>query len=106
VVSRILSRMIIYLEPPSPAASSGLYAESDEQPTLRHDSAALQRTGFTSRTGHPDWLWALTPLVSPLPGLLGHTGGIVSVALSLRSPAVAVSNRPALRCPDFPHPAF
>lgn len=32
-----------------------------------------------------------------------HTGGIVSVALSLQLPAVAVSNRPALRCPDFPH---
>ena len=28
--------------------------------------------------------------------------GIVSVALSLRSPAVAVSNRPTLCCPDFP----
>ena len=32
--------------------------------------------------------------------------GIVSVALSLRSPAVAVSNRPALCCPDFPHRCF
>jgi hypothetical protein len=31
--------------------------------------------------------------------------GFVSVALSLQSPAVAVSNHPALRCPDFPHPA-
>jgi hypothetical protein len=30
-------------------------------------------------------------------------GGIVSVALSLESPPVAVSNRPALCCPDFPH---
>ena len=29
-------------------------------------------------------------------------GGIVSVALSLRFPLVAVSNCPALRCPDFP----
>jgi len=61
--------MIIYLGPSSPAASSGSIAESGEQPTLRHDSAALQRTGFTFRTGHPDWLWALTPLVSPLPDL-------------------------------------
>jgi hypothetical protein len=34
---------------------------------------------------------------------LVHIGGFVSVALSLRSPAVAVSNRPALCCPDFPH---
>jgi len=29
-------------------------------------------------------------------------GGIVSVALSLGSPPVAVSNSPALCCPDFP----
>lgn len=36
---------------------------------FRHDLAALQRTGFTSHTGHPDWLSALTALVSPLPFL-------------------------------------
>ncbi len=62
---------------------------------------SLQQTGFTSRTGHPDWLCALTALVSPLPA---EAGGIVSVALSLGSPPVAVNNRPALRCPDFPLP--
>jgi len=63
----------------------------------------LQQTGFTSLSGHPERLCALTALVSPLPH---YCGGIVSVALSLRSPAVAVSNRPALCCPDFPHQAF
>lgn len=31
-----------------------------------------------------------------------NTGGIVSVALSLGSPPVAVSNCHVLRCPDFP----
>jgi len=34
-------------------------------------------------------LWALTPLFSPLPRRNSSVGGIVSVALSLRSPAVA-----------------
>src|SRR5207245_5887186 len=33
---------------------------------------------------------------------LRPAGGLVSVALSLQSPAVAVSNRPALCCPYFP----
>ena len=61
--------MIIYLELMLPSASSGAYAKSGEQPTLRRDLAALQQTGFTSRTGHPDWLCALTALVSPLPTL-------------------------------------
>lgn len=95
--------MIIYLGCMLPCTSCGVYASSGEQPTLRRDEAALQRTGFTSRTSHPDWLCALTALVSPLPSKLG---GIVSVALSLQLPAVAVSNRPALCCPDFPHPSF
>jgi hypothetical protein len=39
------------------------------------------------------------PLFSPLPSCLG---GIVSVALSLGFPPVAVSNCLSLCCPDFP----
>jgi len=62
--------MIICLGSLLPATSSGVYASSGEQPTLRRDGAALQRTGFTSLTGHPAWLCALTALVSPLPPLL------------------------------------
>jgi len=91
--------MIIYLGPVLPPVSSGAIAESSEQLALRRDSAALRRTGFTSLASHLVRLWALTSLVSPLPH---RCGGIVSVALSLRSPAVAVSNRPALCRPDFP----
>lgn len=101
--------MIIYLGPMSPLASSGLYARASEQLPLRDAHATLQQTGFTSLPGHPGRLCALAALVSPLPRpaqptrpCLPNCGGIVSVALSLRSPAVAVSNRPALRCPDFP----
>ena len=46
--------------------------------------------------------WALLP-PSFHPYRAVKLGGIVSVALSLQLPAIAVSNRPALRCPDFPH---
>ena len=62
---------------------------------MRH--IPLQQAGFTSLLRHRSRLWALTPLLSPLPILL-QIGGIVSVALSLGSPPVAVSNclRPML----------
>ena len=59
--------MIIYLGLMLPPASCGTYAPAREQRPLREAEAALQQTGFTSRTGHPDWLCALTALVSPLP---------------------------------------
>ena len=40
----------------------------------------------------------------PLPGIAGSSaiGGVVSAALSLGSPRVAVSDLPVLRSPDFP----
>ncbi len=58
--------------------------------------------GLPSPAGHPaDW-WALTPPFHPYPPGSHPAGGIFSVALSLRSPPVAVSDLPALRCPDFP----
>jgi len=50
---------------------------------------SLQQTGFTFSICHHMTLWALTPLISPLPT---EVGGFVSVALSLRLPAVAVNN--------------
>jgi hypothetical protein len=59
--------MTISLGTVLPPVSSGTYASLDEQPTLRRNEAALQQTGFTSRTSHLDWLDALTALVSPLP---------------------------------------
>jgi len=101
--------MTIYLGPVLPWASSGAYAGTREQRPLRDAPAALQQTGFTSLAGHPVWLSALTALVSPLPRPSSHPapcGGFVSVALSLGSLPVAVSNRPALHCPDFPHESF
>ena len=96
--------MVIYLGPTLPLASCGTIAKASEQLPSRDALAALQQTGFTYLPSHLGRLCALTALVSPLPRAnLVHIGGFVSVALSLRSPAVAVNNRPALRCPDFPH---
>ena len=65
---------------------------------------SLQPTGFASSRGHPRQLRSLTPFLSPLPPLmvrelLRDDGGFVSVALSLRSRAVAVSD---CRCPLLP----
>lgn len=60
---------------------------------------SLQPTGFTFPTRHRVALWAFTPLISPLPS---YDGGIVSVALSLELPPVAVSDCCVLCCPDFP----
>ncbi len=67
---------------------------------MRHIS--LQQAGFTSFDGHPSKLWALTPLVSPFPIFFRKKGCVVSVALSLGLPPVAVSNCQSLSCPDFP----
>lgn len=67
-------------------------------------SISLQQTGFTTSPRHRGQLWALTPLFSPLPSQQPKRmrGGIVSVALSLGLPPVAVSDCPSLCCPDFP----
>lgn len=78
---------------------------------------SLQLTGFTSSARHHASLRALTSLLSPLPrtfffdfsvsSLCDESkkkvrGGFVSVALSLGSPPVAVSDCHVLCCPDFP----
>lgn len=59
----------------------------------------MQPAGFTSALRHRSALRVLGPLVSPLPRC---QGGFVSVALSLGSPPVAVSDCHSLCCPDFP----
>jgi|SRR5664279_4936953 len=90
-VSRVLSWMIIYLVRTLPYDSSG-YRPADGPPFMQ---ISLQQTGFTSSVRHRTLLWAFTPLVSPFPFL---RGSFVSVALSLGSPPVAVSDchRPML----------
>ncbi len=58
--------------------------------------------GLPSPDGRPSGWWALTPPFHPYPSV--RRGGLFSVALSLGSPPVAVSDLPALWCPDFPPP--
>ncbi len=94
-VSRVLSWTIIYLALALPPRSSGC-RPAGKRPVMQ---TSLQLTGFTSTPCHHGMLWALTPLVSPLPT---KVGGFVSVALSLELPPVVVNNCHALCCPDFP----
>jgi hypothetical protein len=60
--------------------------------------------GLPSRTGHPVRWWALTPPFHPYrfrpEGQ--KVGGLLSVALSLVSQPVGVTDHPVLWSPDFP----
>ena len=58
--------------------------------------------GLPSRSGHPDRWCALTAPFHPYRAPVRARGGLFSVALSVGSPPLAVSQHPALRCPDFP----
>ena len=62
----------------------------------------LLRAGFTEPPRSPAALVRSYRTVSPSPPSTRGGGGLFSVALSRGSPRVAVSNRPALRSPDFP----
>ena len=57
--------------------------------------------GLPSRSGHPD-RGALLPHRFTLTARPRARGGLLSVALSVGSPPLAVSQHPARRCPDFP----
>lgn len=57
--------------------------------------------GFTKPTSH---LAAGALLPHRFILTTAYDGGLFSVALSLRSPSLAVSKHPALRSPDFPQP--
>ncbi len=105
LLSRLPGTATIRLGPLLPAASS-----SQPVPPFREEKrrAVLEAEpirpctgrGLPSPPGHPDGWWALTPPFHPYP----FRGGLFSVALSLGSPPVAVSDLPALWCPDFPPP--
>ena len=65
--------------------------------------------GLPSRPGHPGRWCALTapfhPCLCPIRANPGRAiGGLFSVALSVRSPCLAVSQHPSLRSPDLPRP--
>ena len=102
--------MIISLGRRLPDASSGLPGGSGEPPFRRPDRGLPGRrrlpiwpcSGWglpSSRCHHRDWC-ALTAPFHPYPAR--RRGGLLSVALSVGSPPLAVSQHPALRSPDFP----
>jgi len=64
---------------------------------------ALLRVGFTEPPMSPPALVSSYLTVSPLPP---EGGGLLSVALSLGSPPLAVNQHPALWSSDFPPAAF
>ena len=90
--------MIIPLGRQLPAASSNR-PENSDGPPLMFSYLVLLRVGFTKLSRSPGKLVSSYLAFSPLPAC---AGGIFSVALSLGSPPVAVSDHPALRSSDFP----
>ena len=93
-ISRVLSWTIIYLAHQLPGGSSG-YRPADE-PSFCADLLAADRV----------YLLHMSPYVAVSSYLTRFTltpkGGLVSVALSLELPPVAVNDCRALCCPDFP----
>ena len=88
----------IYLERVSPRVSS-----TQPERTEGHRIAflfALAPDGVYQADKSPCRWCALTAPFHPYL----QAGGLFSVALSLRSPSLAVSQHPALRSPDFPQP--
>ena len=108
-VSRILypgskpRAVVIHLGPPLPTASSGL----PEPQALRATASApiwpCSGRGLPSRPCHQDRWWALTPPFHPCPCPTGGRWAVsLSVALSVGSPRLGVTQLPALWSPDFP----
>ena len=63
---------------------------------------ALLRVGFAEPSKSPCLLVSSYLTVSPLPEAQAQSGGLLSVALSLVSQPVGVTDHPVLRSPDFP----
>lgn len=68
-------------------------------PPLTPPYSALLLAGFTWHPVSPPDPVSSYLTLSPLPV---ETGGLLSVALSLGSPPLVITQRPALRSPDFP----
>ena len=99
-ISRILYVMIIHLGWMLPSTSSGYLGT--RRATFTPPFTLLQ-TGFTKLHKSPYGLVRFYRTVSPVQ----HFGycSLLSVALSIASPLLGVTQHPALRSPDFPHPA-
>ena len=64
--------------------------------------AALLQTGSAMPLPLPEARWALTPPFHPYLTEQARSGGLFSVALSLKLPSPGVTRRLALWSPDFP----
>ena len=106
------SVMIIPLGRELPHASSDLPG-SFERATLRRSPIwSCSGWGLPSQLGHPSCWWSLTPPFHPclclgISGLAARAGvlaigGLFSVALSVGSPRLGVTQQPALWSSDFP----
>jgi hypothetical protein len=87
------------------AVTCGLQQPTRELRTGRPQTLlylALLRMGFTKLPVSPPELVSSYLTVSPLPKRRIRSGGLFSVALSLRSPLLGVTQHPALWSSDFP----
>ena len=104
-VSRILSWTIIYLGPPLPNGLMRPTRDVADGPSC--PCSVLLLTRFAEPRRSLDVLVGSYPTVSPLPVSIPHgafttIGGLLSVALSVGSPRLGVTQRHALWSPDFP----
>jgi len=97
-VSRVMSRMIIYLGLMLPSASSDLPESRPGKPVAF--CLVLLRMGFT---WSPPVTRRAVVSYTAFPPLPCQTGRFISVALALELPPPDVIRHPALRSPDFPH---
>src|ERR671922_3120378 len=106
-VSRILSRVTIHLGRRSPDGSSS--APGSSAGRLRAEPVRLAPDGVWLAAVSPRRWWALTPPFHPCLRRLRRVriaaGGLLSVPLSVGFRRLGFSQRPALRCPDFPRAA-
>ncbi|TSC90514.1 MAG: hypothetical protein CEN92_464 [Candidatus Berkelbacteria bacterium Licking1014_96] len=99
--ARLISIYLVPTLPPGSCRRTILTSKSRSSMWCDFGLPSLHRTGFTAPFCHQSGEGLLKPYVSPLLRLKRRSG-LVSVALSLGSPPVAVSDCPALRCSDFP----
>ena len=106
------SVMIIPLGRKLPHASSDLPGSFERATLMRSPIWSCSGWGLPSQLGRPSCWWSLTPPFHPClclgilglacePGMLA-IGGLLSVALSVGSPRLGVTQQPALWSSDFP----
>ena len=105
-ISRVMSRVIIYLGLLLPTASSDLPESRSGKPVAF--CLVLLRMGFTYAPSVTRRAVVSYTAFPPLPIILTkqYYRRFISVALALESPPPDVIRHPALRSPDFPHLSY